>query len=241
MKFKDLIKFIESEVEQVAAKPAQEVQESTTETDKPVQSKPIVINIKREEKPKREKDLEEMDFEEIMFRKLDESALRKRIKKMLSEDILAMPEVPNKTNPKSVNQDELNVGIRIELESNTNPITAKEIAVDHLTQNPNYYTDLKTNGGIAESANAAYAHEIYHDSFTQACQEAIDYASKKGYKVDDSDWFTQVSTGPRKPSPGGTNRYSVEVTRMGFPSNKKLHFQVYGMESGKYELNAYLQ
>ena len=86
MKFKDLIRFIDSEVEQ-AIKPAEEVKESTVEKSSQVQQKPVTINIKREDKPKRDVELEEPDFEEIMFKKLDESTLRKKIRKVLIENL----------------------------------------------------------------------------------------------------------------------------------------------------------
>ena len=76
MKFKDLIKFIDSEVEQVV-----KAEKSS------VKQKPITINIKREDKKPTEKELEEMDFEEIMFHKLDESDLRNRIQNILREHI----------------------------------------------------------------------------------------------------------------------------------------------------------
>ena len=176
MKFKDLVKFIENEVEQIT-KSTDNVDESSSVESEPAQYKPVTINIKRENKPIKEKDLEEEDFAEIMFKKIEENFLRIKIKNMIVE-----------------------------------MAGAKDIS----------------------------PYEVYNDTFSSACQQAIDYIEKKGYKIKDEDWFTQVSTGPRKPDPGKTNRYSVELTKMGFPSNKHLHFQVYGMESGKYELNAYV-
>lgn len=82
--------------------------------------------------------------------------------------------------------------------------------------------------------------KIYHESFSSAVQEAIKYAKKKGYEVDENDWFTKVSVGPKKPSVGKTNRYSVSLLKDGKEQKKMLHFQVYGMDSGKYELNVYI-
>ena len=194
MKFKDLVRFIESEVEQ-ATKPAEEVKESTSEISPPVQQKPVTINIKREDKPKKERELEEPDFEEIMFHKLDESFLRNKIRSIISENI----------------------------EKNT--LTAQNNPIDGLGK---------------KVRNKTLSYKIYNDSFTEAAQEAINLAKQRGYDVDENDWFTQVSTGPRKPNPGNTNRYSIELTKDGVLTKKYLHFQVYGMESGKYELNAYL-
>jgi len=93
-----------------------------------------------------------------------------------------------------------------------------------------------------ENANIEEAnYELYHNTFTAASQAALDLAKKKGFEVDEDDWFNQVSTGPKKPSKGKTNRYVVKVTKKGKDTKKRLAFQVYGMDSGKYELNAYVE
>jgi hypothetical protein len=84
-------------------------------------------------------------------------------------------------------------------------------------------------------------YQLYHPTFTAAAQAALDLAKKKGFEVDEDDWFNQVSTGPKKPSKGKTNRYIVKVTKKGKETKKRLAFQVYGMDSGKYELNAYVE
>lgn len=83
-------------------------------------------------------------------------------------------------------------------------------------------------------------HKIYHNTFSEACSEVIAFAKEKGYEVDENDWFNKVSVGSKKPSDGKTNRYSIELEKEGKPQKKMLHFQVYGMKSGKYELNAYI-
>ncbi len=46
--------------------------------------------------------------------------------------------------------------------------------------------------------------------------------------------------GPKKPSEGKTNKFSIELSKDGKPSRKQLHIQVYGMRNS-YELNAYIQ
>lgn len=98
---------------------------------------------------------------------------------------------------------------------------------------------VKLTDLIPEQKGAG-GYEIYHKSFTSAASEAIAVAKKKGFEVDEDDWFRQVSTGPRKPGVGKTNSYTVELTKNGNPVRKRLVFQVYGMESGTYELNAYV-
>ena len=67
----------------------------------------------------------------------------------------------------------------------------------------------------------------------------------KGYKVNEEDWQTEVALGGKnlrsRPSTGKTTKFSVGLSRNGKPEkNKQLHFQVYGLESGNYELNAYV-
>ncbi len=45
-----------------------------------------------------------------------------------------------------VNNDELRMGIRVEMEHTDDPEKAKKIALDHLAENPFYYTQLKLSG-----------------------------------------------------------------------------------------------
>jgi hypothetical protein len=40
--------------------------------------------------------------------------------------------------------DELEMGIEVEMEHTDDPDIAEQIARDHLAENPNYYTDLKS-------------------------------------------------------------------------------------------------
>ncbi len=81
--------------------------------------------------------------------------------------------------------------------------------------------------------------ETYHKSYTSAINAAREYAEKKGYEINDDDAFTKIGMGPRKPSEGKTNKFSIELSKDGKPSRKQLHIQVYGMKNG-YELNCYI-
>lgn len=83
-------------------------------------------------------------------------------------------------------------------------------------------------------------YEVYHKSYTSAINAARDYAEKKGYEINDDDAFRQIGMGPRKPSEGKTNRFSIELSKDGKVQRKKLQIQVYGMRNS-YELNAYIQ
>ena len=54
--------------------------------------------------------------------------------------------VGDNTDPESLNRRELEIGISVEMEHTDNPSIAKEIAVDHLTEDPQYYSKFqKTN------------------------------------------------------------------------------------------------
>ena len=83
-------------------------------------------------------------------------------------------------------------------------------------------------------------YEVYHKSYTSAINAARDYAEKKGYEINDDDAFRQIGMGPRKPSEGKTNKFSIELSKDGKVQRKKLQIQVYGMRNS-YELNAYIQ
>jgi hypothetical protein len=83
-------------------------------------------------------------------------------------------------------------------------------------------------------------YEVYHKSYTSAINAAKAYAEKKGYEINDDDSFRQIGMGPRKPSEGKTNKFSIELSKDGKVQRKKLQIQVYGMRNS-YELNAYIQ
>jgi hypothetical protein len=55
------------------------------------------------------------------------------------------------------------------------------------------------------------------------------------------DWHDKVATGPKKPSSGKTNSFSINLMKDGKPSKKKLQMQVYNMDNHKYELNMYIE
>lgn len=83
-------------------------------------------------------------------------------------------------------------------------------------------------------------YEIYHNSYTSAIDTALEYAESKGYEYSKEETATKIGMGPKKPSDGKTNRFSIELTKNGKPQNKQLNIQVYGMGNGRYELNTYI-
>lgn len=91
----------------------------------------------------------------------------------------------------------------------------------------------------AEELEEATDYKVMHKSFTDAVNAAKEKAEKSGYTIDDDEWFRKVSSGPRKPGPDKTNRYTVELMAKKGAAKKALHFQVYNT-GGAYELNAYI-
>ena len=65
---------------------------------------------------------------------------------------------------------------------------------------------------------------------------AYEFAKKK-YRIEvDPDEITdKVALGPKRPSKGKTNSYRL----LDKDGKQAIHVQVYGMDSGKYELNMY--
>jgi len=85
-------------------------------------------------------------------------------------------------------------------------------------------------------------YEVYHSSYSSAVQEAERYANRRGYKVDEDDWWKKIAMGNKKPSNGKTNSATIELTKDGKPNASTLSLQVYnrGIEGNTYELNCYL-
>jgi hypothetical protein len=116
---------------------------------------------------------------------------------------------------------------------------------DHITNSENYIE--QANSGyheLNENRLKENSYPIYHNSFTHAAEAAMDYAGKKGFEIDENDWQSQVALGGRygrsRPGVGKTHSFQIGLLKNGKPQRKSLNFQVYGMESGKYELNAYI-
>ena len=85
------------------------------------------------------------------------------------------------------------------------------------------------------------SYRLYHDTYSEAVQHALREVEDQGYTVDEEDYFQKVATGPRKPGPGQTNRFSIDLLQNGEPAKEKLHMQIYNMDdTGKYELNMYV-
>ena len=116
---------------------------------------------------------------------------------------------------------------------------AKIKFVSGLAQNRVNRAAMKKEEVDLEEGKSAY--EIYHKDYSSAVQTAIKQAEKRGFEVDMDDWHDKVATGPKKPSAGKTNSFSVKLKKDGKESKKALHLQVYNMDNHKYELNMYIE
>jgi hypothetical protein len=85
-----------------------------------------------------------------------------------------------------------------------------------------------------EEGKSSSGYELYHDTFSSAMKTAYDFAkSKYGITVDPEEIDSKVASGPKKPSAGKTNSYSLKGDK------GTIQVQVYNMDNKKYELNVY--
>jgi len=89
-------------------------------------------------------------------------------------------------------------------------------------------------GEELEETKSATGYEIYHKDFSSAMQHATAFAKSKGQPIKKSEVDNKVATGPRKPSKGKENSYTLETEK-----GKRWSVQVYNM-GNKFELNMYL-
>jgi len=90
-----------------------------------------------------------------------------------------------------------------------------------------------------DEAKSATGYDIYHKTFSSAVQHALSQVEKQGYEVDGDEWDRKVAMGPKKPSRGKTNTYTIDLMKNGKESKRKLQMQVY-YDEGRYELNMYI-
>jgi hypothetical protein len=74
---------------------------------------------------------------------------------------------------------------------------------------------------------------IYHKTYTSAINSALEWAEKQGFEYDKEETADKIGMGPKKPSAGKTNRFSIQLTKGGKPQRKQLHIQVYNMGTFK--------
>lgn len=109
-----------------------------------------------------------------------------------------------------------------------------------LPSNSEMFRGVPPVSDLSEAVKSLKGLKLYYPTMSAAMQDTLAAASRMGYEVDDDDYFTTVTTGPGKPSVGKTNRYSLILKRGEKEVRERLQIQIYGMEGGKFELNAYI-
>ena len=99
------------------------------------------------------------------------------------------------------------------------------------------YDTVKPMANIqpVNAAKSGTGYELYHKQFSGAMQHAYKFAKSKGYTVNRKDIDDKVASGPRKPSSGKTNSYSL-----GTDKGKRVQIQVTNLDNKRYELNMYI-
>lgn len=114
-----------------------------------------------------------------------------------------------------------------------------------LGNNPNNYAIAvpKKVDEAKQSGLSSTGYMLYHNTYSDAVQHALDFVEKKhGLTVDEDDYFSKVTSGPKKPSRGKTNSFNIELVdaRTSATSKRRLHIQVYNNDNKNYELNMYV-
>ena len=78
------------------------------------------------------------------------------------------------------------------------------------------------------------AYKVYHNLFSEAIDEAYEYVKKKGYSPVENMFLWE-----RVPY-GETRSFHIDLTKDGKEQKKCLQMQLYRMDSGRYELNCYI-
>ena len=114
---------------------------------------------------------------------------------------------------------------------------AANIAQYKKEKGPKYHSFYKKKKEEVEmkEGKSSTGYELYHKTFSDAMQHAYDHAKSKGFIVDPKEIDDKVATGPKKPSSGKTNRYSLKAGR------KKVEIQVANLDNKRYELNMYIE
>ena len=97
------------------------------------------------------------------------------------------------------------------------------------------FEEVELDELVAPGKKSASGYILYHKTFSDAMQHAVDHAKTKGVTVDPKEIDDKVATGPRKPSSGKTNRYSLGAGR------KTVQIQVANLDNKAYELNMYIE
>ena len=100
----------------------------------------------------------------------------------------------------------------------------------------------KVNEVSKAVSRLAEASDLYHKTFSAAVAAAVLKAEKQGHTVDSEDISDALGKLPTRgrPSVGKTTSFKIPVTKKGQKKKSYLQIQVYGMDSGNFELNSYI-
>ena len=113
---------------------------------------------------------------------------------------------------------------------------AKKMGLDMKTVKE-LMTDMKESVQEVTEAKSSSDYSLYHKTYSGAMQAAYAHAKKKGYEVDKDDIDRKVASGPRKPSSGKTNSFTLKLVG---EKKKMLAVQVTNLDNKRYELNCYI-
>lgn len=133
----------------------------------------------------------------------------------------------DKLKPEDVDPKELEVGIEVEYEhSKGNKEIATEIALDHLEENPNYYSQLYKSGIIDEPKAIELAKKHWNISESLPRQKSIDQL-KKVMKASE-----KTDIGNRTGLEGGNLHFSRNPIKSGIESYEEFEKKNKGFISG---------
>jgi hypothetical protein len=82
-------------------------------------------------------------------------------------------------------------------------------------------------------------YPVYNKLYSDAITSVVKFIKDNGYTYNEDEFFNDITTGPKKPSEGKTNKFNIQMYKDGKETKKYCHIQVYGMKD-KYELNMYI-
>lgn len=85
--------------------------------------------------------------------------------------------------------------------------------------------------------------EVYFNTFSSAVQYAREKVEKRGYEIDENDWWGEVAMGKGRPAEGETTRMTIGLIKNGKPQRKALQIIVYNRGNqikNNYELTYYI-
>ena len=141
----------------------------------------IVDEMNMEVQPEESND--DAEFDAILKQLEDEMAGEIAVKSDVLDEPLEEEEQLNEgkgkdLHPNAVHPGELRMGIRVEMEHTDDVDKAKKIALDHLAENPYYYTALKLSGIESPSAPKVKAPKEVKEKKAKDATELVDKANQ---------------------------------------------------------------